>query len=107
MARRAYRYPFRRVRDRAGPLGLARMVPDREEHPSNAVLDETDAWARSFTGPVGLVWGMEDPILGRALARHREVFQTASVVEAHAGHFLQEEVPELLASAVLDVAGRS
>lgn len=102
-ARRAYRYPFRRLRDRAGPLGLARMVPDREGHPSNLVLDETDAWARAFRGKAALVWGMHDPILGRALKRHREALPQALVVEADAGHFLQEEVPELIADAILDV----
>ena len=31
----------------------------------------------------------------------------ASVVRTEAGHFLQEEVPEPLADAVIDVAGRA
>jgi hypothetical protein len=44
-----------------------------------------------------LVWGERDPILGRALARHREALPQASVEVTQAGHFLQEEVPDGLA----------
>jgi haloalkane dehalogenase len=101
----AYAWPLRSPLDRAGPLGLARMVPDSEGHPSTAVLDEIGAWLRAFRGPTALVWGRRDPILGRALARHREALPHATVRECDAGHFLQEEVPELLAEAVREVAG--
>jgi pimeloyl-ACP methyl ester carboxylesterase len=51
------------------------------------------------------VWGERDPILGRALARHREALPQASVTTTSAGHFLQEEVPDELARAVRAVAG--
>ncbi|HEY0096473.1 MAG TPA: alpha/beta fold hydrolase, partial [Archangium sp.] len=71
---RAYAWPLRRVVDRAAPLALARMVPNSPEHPTMAELTEGEAWARSFQGAVELVWGVKDPILGRALRRHREVF---------------------------------
>ena len=104
---RAYFYPFRDPRDRAGPLALARMVPNAEDHPSVPVLEELDAWARSFTGPVSLVWGLRDPILGRALARHREALPHAEVIETAAGHFLQEEVPEVLAAAIVRTSARA
>jgi pimeloyl-ACP methyl ester carboxylesterase len=101
---RAYREPLRSWRRRSGPLGLARMVPDRLEHESVPALREIDGWARAFQGPVGLVWGERDPILGRALKRHREVFPQAQVTTTQAGHFLQEEVPEELAAAIACVA---
>ncbi|MBW2254835.1 MAG: alpha/beta fold hydrolase [Deltaproteobacteria bacterium] len=101
--KRAYRWPLRRIRDRAAPLGLARMVPDGEDHPSAAVLDEVGAWVEGFRGPAALVWGSRDPILGRALRRLREGIPQAQVVETQAGHFLQEEVPEELAAAILGV----
>lgn len=99
----AYRWPLRTWSDRAAPLGLARMVPDGPAHRSMPPLLEGDAWARSFQGPVALVWGMRDPILGRALKRHERAFPQAPVTRTEAGHFLQEEVPEALAAAVEDL----
>lgn len=102
---RAYRWPLRRLRDRIAPLALARMVPDSPEHPSVAPLRRGAEWITSFGGPVELVWGVKDPILGRALKRHRELLPEARVTTTDAGHFLQEEVPDELAAAVRRVAG--
>ncbi len=101
---KAYAWPLRRVADRAAPLALARMVPNHPEHPSMAEVTAGDAWARAFPGPVELVWGVKDPILGRTLRRHREAFPRARVTERPAGHFLQEEVPEDIAAAIRRVA---
>ncbi len=103
---RAYRWPLRRFKDRIAPLALARMVPDGPDHPSMPALKRAEAWALAFEGPVGLVWGVRDPILGRALGRHERAFPRATVTRTEAGHFLQEEVPEAVAAAVRDVAGR-
>ncbi|UHQ55218.1 MULTISPECIES: alpha/beta fold hydrolase [Microbulbifer] len=97
---RAYRYPLRHFRDRTAPLALARMVPTRLEHPTIAQLALVDRWARDFRGPVELVWGCRDPILGRALHGNLELFPDARVTETQAGHFLQEEVPGELAAAI-------
>lgn len=102
--KRAYRYPLRRTRDRTAPLALARMVPTSLGHPSVEPLRRVEAWAGSFAGPVCLVWGQADPIMGRSLKGMRRLFPAAPVVETQAGHFLQEEVPEELAQAVLAVA---
>lgn len=102
---RAYAWPLRRVVDRAAPLALARMVPNRPGHPTVAELVEGDAWVRGFKGPAELVWGLKDPILGRALKRHREALPHARVTETQAGHFLQEEVPDDIVAALLRVAG--
>lgn len=100
LERRAYRYPLRRVVDRAAPLGLARMVPNAESHPSTPVLDRIGAWVESYEGPIELVWGTKDPILGKALGRHARALPHARVTETSAGHFLQEEVPDVLAAAL-------
>lgn len=103
---RAYRWPLRGWRRRAAPLALARMVPDGPDHPAVPALRRGEAWVRSFPGPVELVWGTEDPILGRALPRHERALPEARVTRTdRAGHFLQEEVPELVAAAVRRVAG--
>ena len=103
---RAYRWPLRRLRDRAAPLALARMVPDGPEHPSVPALRRGEAWVRRFHGPTELVWGTRDPILGRALRRHEEAMPEARVTRTEAGHFLQEEVPEELAAAVRRICRR-
>jgi haloalkane dehalogenase len=103
--RRAYHWPLRHLRDRAAPLALARMVPDAPGHPTLPALREGEAWVRGFTGPMELVWGTQDPILGRALRRHREALPRARVTELFAGHFLQEEQPEEIAAAIRRVAG--
>ncbi len=102
--RRAYWWPLRRLRDRAGPLAMARMVPDNLEHPSIPELRRGEQWLKEFQGPLKLVWGERDPILGRALRRHLREFPHASVTKTQAGHFLQEEVPESLAAAIQAVA---
>lgn len=101
---RAYRWPLRTWKDRIAPLALARMVPDGPDHPSVPALRRGEAWVRSFTGPVALVWGMADPIMGPALKRHERELPHAAVTRTRAGHFLQEEVPEELAAAVESVA---
>lgn len=104
---RAYRWPLRRIRDRAAPLALARMVPDRPDHPSVPALRRGEAWVRGQRGPIALVWGTRDPILGRALKWHEQAFPDAPVTRTEAGHFLQEEVPGELAAAVRWVAERA
>lgn len=104
LERRAYRWPLRRIRDRAAPLAMARMVPDREDHPSTAPMDRIGAFVEGWEGPAALVWGLRDPILGRGLRRHREALPQAAVWETQAGHFLQEEVPEPLAEAIRTVS---
>jgi haloalkane dehalogenase len=98
--KKAYRYPLRKVGDRTAPLALARMVPTGLDHPSVEPMRQVEAWAGSFSGPVRLVWGRSDPILGRGLKSMRRLFPGAPVVETEAGHFLQEEVPEALAEAI-------
>lgn len=107
LERRAYMWPLRRLRDRAAPIGLARMVPNSASHASLPHFDYIDAWIRGFQGPVGLVWGTKDPILGRGLRRHKEALPNARVWETEAGHFLQEEVPEELAEAIRWVEAQS
>jgi len=103
---RAYRYPFRRMRDRIAPLATARMAVDRMGHPSIAALEECAAFVGRFDGPKAMVWGRRDPVLARALKRTKALLGDPPVTETNAGHFLQEEVPEEIAAAVLDVSAR-
>lgn len=103
----AYRWPLRRLADRAAPLALARMVPDGPDHPTIPALERCRDFAQGFPGPTALVWGDRDPILGRARSAVERLLPRAAVARTAAGHFLQEEVPGALASAIVDVVRRS
>lgn len=105
LERKAYRHPFRRLADRAALLAMPRLVPSHDRHPSLPFLDRVGHWAESYEGPAALVWGLRDPLLGRAGKRLREAWPQAPFTETQAGHFLQEEVPRELADAIEHVAG--
>lgn len=104
---RAYRWPLRRLADRTAPLALARMVPDSQHHPSIAPLTTCEQVFRDAQVPIALVWGTKDPILGRVIGHIARLRPDATVTRTDAGHFLQEEVPDELAAAVLGVAARA
>jgi len=105
---RAYRWPLRRMADRAAPLALARMVPFRRpDHPSIPQLERSLAVATSFRGPSAIVWGERDPILARALGSVQQALPRAVVTRVAAGHFLQEETPAAIAGAIRDVLARA
>ena len=104
---RAYRWPLRRLADRTAPLAMARMVPLREDHPSLPALRRSLAVATSFEGPAAIVWGERDPVLGRALRGVAEALPRAAITRVAAGHYLQEETPDAIVGAVLDVARRA
>lgn len=104
---RAYRWPLRRIRDRVGPLALARMVPIGPDHPSIPALRRSLAVASAFEGPAAIVWGERDPVIGRALRGVAEALPRATVTRVVAGHYPQEEAPGPIADAILDVARRA
>jgi cis-3-alkyl-4-acyloxetan-2-one decarboxylase len=105
---RAYRWPLAKRCDREAPLALARMVPnDHERHPSIAPMRKTDALFREIAVPIRIVWGNRDPVLGRVINHLERLRPDATIVRTDAGHFLQEEVPEPLAEAALDVVARA
>ncbi|MHC4390003.1 MAG: alpha/beta fold hydrolase [Planctomycetota bacterium] len=105
---RAYKYPLRTGRLLGDPaaLALARMVPDSLEHPSVPVMRELKEKVRAFDGPAAIVWGKRDPVLGGALGWIKKLLPQAEVTETGAGHFLQEEVPDEIASAIRNVAAK-
>jgi haloalkane dehalogenase len=100
----AYRWPLRRLRDRAAPLALARMVPDSFEHPSIPALARCQQVVEGFEGPAAIVWGDRDPVLGRVRGHLARLLPRAEVTRTQAGHFLQEEVPSEIAAAIARVA---
>jgi pimeloyl-ACP methyl ester carboxylesterase len=102
-----YWWPLRRVADRVAPLAMARMVPNTSAHPSIPALEICQDVATSFRGPISIVWGDRDPVLGRVRTHLERLFPDAPVTRTRAGHFLQEEVPEEIAAAIVDVVART
>jgi pimeloyl-ACP methyl ester carboxylesterase len=103
---RAYRFPLAGLRNNVAPLALARMVPDSAAHASIAPLAKGQAFLEGFSGPVAIVWGDRDPVLGRVRSWIERLLPRARVTRTEAGHFLQEEVPAEIADAVRFVAGQ-
>jgi haloalkane dehalogenase len=97
---RAYRYPLRGHADNLAPLALARMVPDRPDHPSIRALSRCQEFVTAFDGPLEIVWGDRDPILGGVRRHLGRLLPRARVTATSAGHFVQEEVPAEIAAAV-------
>jgi haloalkane dehalogenase len=101
---RAYRWPLHNRLDRVAPLALARMVPNAEDHPSIGPLRKSEAFVQAFKGPAAIVWGDQDPVIGRARRRIEHLLPNAKVTLTNAGHFLQEEVPLDIAAAIRQVS---
>ena len=101
---RAYRWPLEWAKGNAAPLALARMVPDSQLHESIEPLQRCEAFARTFKGPCEIVWGDRDPVLGLAFNRVHALLPGARVTHTDGGHFLQEEVSEVIAEAIRRVA---
>ncbi len=96
----AYRYPIFNNGHRSSALNYARMVPDSGDHPSYAILKENEKFLMTFVGAIKIVWGIKDPILGRGLKAARTLLPHAEIKEMPAGHFLQEECPQVIAEAI-------
>jgi len=58
----------------------------------------------NWRGPAALVWGDRDPILGSVVTWMARLLPQATVAHTPAGHFLQEEVPDVIADAIARVA---
>lgn len=104
-ATRAYMWPLRHIGDRRAPLAMARMVPDSPLHESIPALRRVERFVTHFDGPVEIVWGDRDPVLGTAIRHIERLLPAARVTRTQAGHFLQEEVPGVIAQAVWRAVG--
>ena len=101
-----FRRPLQDSGNAKATLALMRMVADGPDHASSLALRDIERYVEGLDIPAELVWGMNDPILARGLPVMQKILPTAPVTETEAGHFLQEEVPEIIAAAVLRIVER-
>ena len=102
-----YRRPLEDSGNGKATLALMRMVADGPDHASAPALRNVERYVEGLDIPAELVWGMNDPILAKGLPVMKGLFPAAPVTETEAGHFLQEEVPETIAAAVLRIVERA
>ena len=102
-----YRRPLQDSDNGKATLALMRMVADGPDHASVPALRDIERYVEGLDIPAELVWGMNDPILAKGLPVMQKMFPTAPVTETEAGHFLQEEVPETIAAAVLRIVDKA
>ena len=88
------------------PVALMRMVTDGPDHPSTPAMRVIEAYVDTLDIPAEIVWGNSDPILGASVDVMKGSFPNAPVTETKAGHFLQEEVPEVIAEAIVRVVDK-
>ena len=103
-ARAAYAEPFPTPESKAGVLAFPELVPAEPDHPNAAPMNRVRDALRSWTKPTLIVWGAQDAALPPALAHvFADLIPGAGepVVLDGAGHFLQEDLPDELAAAVL------
>ena len=100
-----YRRPLTDSGNYKAPLAMMRMVPDGPNHPSADRMRFVGQYVSQLDIPAEIVWGMQDPILGGLLDNMKANFPNARVTETDGGHFLQEEVPGDIASAIMRVVG--
>jgi haloalkane dehalogenase len=98
-----YARPVEESGNAKAPLAMMRMVTDGPDHRSTPAMREIEAYVQGLDVPAEIIWGMNDPILGRGLPLMKQNFPDAPVTETEAGHFLQEEVPVEIAEALLRV----
>lgn len=103
LVRDSYLYPLRTDGNRA-VIHFVKMVPDSMDHSSVPVLREIGDFVSAYDGPAAIIWGEKDPVLGRMLRRVSRTLPDAEVTATPAGHFLQEQVPVDIATAIRRVA---
>ena len=102
-AMKAYKYPLRKFKNNCAPLALARMVPNSMHHPSVPLEQEIETYLGSYDGPAQIVWGMNDPVMWKLRRRTSRLLPQAKVVKTQAGHFVQEETPEEVITAIKEI----
>ena len=106
--RAAYDAPFPTPESKAGALAFPELVPAEPDHPSAEAMNRVRVALRSWPKPAHVVWGAADAVLPLRMAeRLAELIPGATGPEpiAEAAHFLQEDAPDEVATAILGALG--
>jgi haloalkane dehalogenase len=106
--RAAYDAPFPTAESKAGALAFPELVPTEPEHASAAAMNRVRDALRSWEQPTLVVWGSADAVLPTRVAeRIVELIPGATGPELipDASHFLQEDAPDEVATAILRFLG--
>jgi len=95
-----YKYPLKKFKNNAGPLALARMVPNNMNHPSVPIEKEVEEFLHSYKGPAEIVWGVNDPVMWKLRRRTERLIPQAKTIKTDAGHFVQQESPEKVVESI-------
>lgn len=107
VVQQSYSYPLRRAQGGSdAAAALIRMVPDSMSHPSVPLLEDLEEFVATISQPSAIVWGRNDPILGKILRRINRQLPDAEVTDTDAGHFIQEQKPVEIAAAISSVMAR-
>jgi len=106
----AYADPYPTFSSRRAQLALVRQIPIRKRHPTYQLLMETAQELCGWGVPTQLIWGMRDPVFTphflsefeRLLPNHRP-----SLCIEDAGHFLQEDRPDLIVNEIQEFLAES
>jgi pimeloyl-ACP methyl ester carboxylesterase len=102
MMMEAYRAPFPDYWSRAGTLAFQREIPLTERDRSAPLMASIHDRLATVEVPVLLIWGMRDPVFQPVfLEQWRELLPQAQSAElADASHFLVEDSPDEVTSAI-------
>jgi len=100
-----YADPYSTWESRRAQLKSVRQIPYTRRHPTWRLLEEIGAELEGWEVPTQIIWGMRDPIFvpwfieefERRLPNHAPTVRIED-----AGHFLQEDTPEPIITAIRD-----
>lgn len=98
-----YRHPFPTPASRTALVQAPRMVPDGPRHRDWPTLARIEKALSSLDVPTNILWGAKDPFFGKRLAwAFSETLpgRPQPTFFEHAGHWLQEDAPDLVVPRV-------
>src|SRR5581483_6228180 len=101
--RAAYNAPFSTPESKAGALAFPELVPVEPDHPTAESLIPVREGLSRWDKPAHVIWGAEDAVLPTAIAERFIALipgATGPEIIPGAGHFIQEDAPAEVATAV-------